>query len=386
MMMEFNQFFHMSRVLTSVGWLENRVVTVDNAGRIESIMPAESPCTNAYHLLPALIDTHIHGAMGADVMDATHEALNKISLFLATKGVGAFLATTVTQSHQHIEDALLQIKKSYKQGLDGAELLGGYLEGPFFTAKNRGAHPEALLHAPDDKLLDRWLMIAEGSLKCVALAPEYPGSEILIEKLRRLGIRVMLGHTNADYQTTQNALLAGANGVVHCFNGMSGLHHREPGVVGAALTTPNCQVEIIADGYHVHPAALNIAYACAQQNLILISDAMRATGMPNGDYYLGQLLVHMQDNIVKTDSGSLAGSTLTLDRAVKKLAESVNIGFTESWLHGSTYPAIALGIDDELGSISVGKRANFVVLDENRNLVSTIVKGKPVFNAFVPKQ
>lgn len=377
-MMAFKQI-HAQRILTEMGWLENGIVTIDDSGNIIAIESANQPCSNNITLMPALIDTHIHGAMGMDVMDANHEALNTISTFLAKHGVGAFLATTVTESAENIEAALIQIKESYQQGLEGAELLGGYLEGPFFTAKNRGAHPETLLQSPNKSLLNKWLKIADGTLKCVALAPEYPESLSTISWLKSQNIRVMLGHTNADYQTIKAALVAGASGVVHCYNGMSGLHHREPGTVGAAFTTPNCQTEIIADGHHVHPAALNIALRCCNEQLLLISDAMRATGMPNGDYYLGEMLVHMQDNIVRTDAGGLAGSTLSLDNAVNTLADAAEISFEKAWLHGSLYPARALGIEHKLGSISVGKQANLVLLSPQKQIVATLVKGNAIY-------
>ncbi|QIQ22399.1 N-acetylglucosamine-6-phosphate deacetylase [Zophobihabitans entericus] len=372
---------HASRILTESGWLENGLITLNEQGKIESIVAAKIPCPNNLIVMPALIDTHIHGAMGSDVMDATHEALNTMSQFLASRGVGAFLATTVTESDAHTEAALEQVKKSYRQGLDGAELLGSYLEGPFFTAKNKGAHPEALLKAPDQALIEKWMAIAQDSLKCIALAPEYPNALDMIAWLKNKGLRVMLAHTDASYETTKAALQAGADGVVHCYNGMSGLHHRMPGVVGAAFTVPNCCTEIIVDGHHVHFAAVNVALRCCGKNLILISDAMRATGMPDGDYYLGELLVHMQGGIVKTDSGSLAGSTLTLNTAVNNLAEAGEISFAEAWLHGSHYPARSLGLDHKLGSIAPNKQANLVLLTPDHQLTATIVKGKIVFNS-----
>lgn len=378
--MEYNQI-HAQRILTEVGWLDNGILTINNHGEIIAIEATKQVCPNNLMIMPALIDSHIHGAKGMDVIDASHQALNTISLFLAEHGVGAFLATTVTESNEKIESALMQIKQSYQQGLDGAQLLGSYLEGPFFTTKHKGVHPENLLCAPDNTLLQRWLNIADGTLKCVALAPEYPGSLAIIDWLKKHNIRVMLGHTNADFDTIQSALLAGASGVVHCFNGMSGLHHRQPGTVGAALTVPHCQTEIIVDGHHVHPVAINIAHRCCNDNLILISDAMRATGMPNGDYYLGKTLVHMQDNVVRTEQGGLAGSTLTLDVAVNKLADAANIRFAQAWLHGSTYVAKALGIDHVLGSIGINKQANLVLLSPHKKIIATLVKGKIVYKA-----
>ncbi|MFQ1005137.1 N-acetylglucosamine-6-phosphate deacetylase [Gilliamella sp. CG22] len=377
--MEFKQI-HAKQVLTPVGWLDNVIVTIQN-GIITDITPSDKPCPNQIKLLPALIDTHIHGVMGADTMDATHESLNTMSNFLAQHGVGAFLATTVTESHDKIEAALRQVKNSIQQGVTGATLLGSYLEGPFFNAIHKGAHPEALLQAPDRATIEKWLTLAEGTLKCIALAPEYPNALAIIKWLHHQNIRVMIGHTNADYQTTKAALLAGASGVVHCYNGMSGLHHRNPGVVGAALSIDHCQTEIIVDGHHVHPAAVAIAHKCCGENLLLITDAMRATGMPNGDYYLGQLRVHMKDNVVRTDDGNLAGSTLTLDCAVNNLANFTNTSFDKAWLHGSYYPAKALGIDNTLGSIAPDKIANLVVLNEQNQLIATLVKGNIVYQS-----
>lgn len=377
--MEFEKIYA-KQALTPVGWLANAMLTIKN-GKIIKIEQTDKVCSDNIKVLPALIDTHVHGVMGADTMDANHEALNTMSCFLAQHGIGAFLATTVTESHEKIEAALVQVKQSIKQGVAGATLLGSYLEGPFFNAVHKGAHPETLLHAPDRKLIEKWLALAEGTLKCIALAPEYPNTLEIIEWLHSINIRVMIGHTNADYQTTKAALLAGASGVVHCYNGMSGLHHRNPGVVGAALTIDNCQTEIIIDGHHVHPAAVDIAYKCCGKNLLLISDAMRATGMSDGDYQLGKLKVHVQDHIVRTEDGSLAGSTLTIDRAVSNLADYANISFAQAWLHGSFYPAKALGIDDTLGSITPNKLANLVLLNDNNQIVATIINGHVVYKS-----
>lgn len=377
--MEFEKIYA-KQALTPVGWLANAMLTIKN-GKIIKIEQTDKVCSDNIKVLPALIDTHVHGVMGADTMDASHEALNTMSCFLAQHGIGAFLATTVTESHEKIAAALVQVKQSIKQGVAGATLLGSYLEGPFFNAVHKGAHPETLLHAPDRKLIEKWLALAEGTLKCIALAPEYPNALEIIAWLRSINIRVMVGHTNADYQTTKAALLAGASGVVHCYNGMSGLHHRNPGVVGAALTIDNCQTEIIIDGHHVHPVAVDIAYKCCGKNLLLISDAMRATGMSDGDYQLGKLKVHVQDHIVRTEDGSLAGSTLTIDRAVSNLADYANISFAQAWLHGSFYPAKALGIDDTLGSITPNKLANLVLLNDNNQIVATIINGHVVYKS-----
>ncbi|ELZ5940176.1 N-acetylglucosamine-6-phosphate deacetylase [Providencia stuartii] len=380
-MIKSNKQIYVRRALLPSGWADNVLVILDDHGGIQRVIPntqsAEQP--SPFTLLPALIDTHIHGSAGADVMDATHESLNNISRFLASKGVGAFLATTVTAHHNAIERALVQVKNSQKQGVDGAEILGSYLEGPFFTAQHKGAHPQHLLHQPEKALLQRWIAVAEGSLKCVALAPEHPTSLELIPWLKSQGVRVMIGHSSADYALTQQGLNQGADGVVHCYNGMNGLHHREPGMVGAALTHDQCQVELICDGHHVHPAAINVVYRCCGERLLLITDAMRAAGMPDGEYSLGEMTVQMKNGVVRTESGSLAGSTLTLERGVSTLQQACNISFAQAWLHGSLYPAKALGIADRLGSIAHGKQANLTLCDTAGEIQATFVQGKLVF-------
>lgn len=373
--------FHTNLVLTEKGWLENGVITVNDKGRIMSIETGKTQSPNDLMALPALIDTHIHGARGADVMDATHEALDTISVFLAQHGIGAFLATTVTSTHKNTEKAIEQIHLSMRHGVRGAMILGSYLEGPFFTGKNRGAHPENLLQAPSKELLSQWLAIGHGTVKCVALAPEYENAPEIISWLRGKGIRVMLGHSDAGYEVTKKALTAGANGIVHCYNGMSGLHHRSPGMVGAALTTPECDTEIIVDGHHVHPAAVKVAQQCINKNLLLISDAMRAAGMGDGDYYLGELLVHMTKGVVRLDNGSLAGSTLTLDNAVINFMSMTGVSFDESWKHGSEYPAKSLGIDKDLGSLAPGKLASIVFMTPDHKIAATWVCGRKTYEA-----
>lgn len=373
--------FHVKRILTETGWLDNAVIAVNEKGRIVSIEPAKTQSENNLIALPALIDTHVHGARGADVMDANHEALDTISVFLAQHGVGAFLATTITETHKRIEKAIEQVHLSMRIGVRGAMILGSYLEGPFFTEKHRGAHPARLLCPPSKALLSQWLAASHGTLKCVALAPEYKESLEIISWLRAKGVRVMLGHSDASYEVAKKALSAGASGVVHCYNGMSGLHHRSPGLVGAALTTQDCSTEIIVDGHHVDSAAVNIAFRCCKHNLLLISDAMRAAGMNDGDYYLGELLVHMRNGVVRLDDGTLAGSTTTLSHAVSHFMEMTELPFDEAWRHASEYPARSLGIDKDLGTLSPGKIANIVFMTEENVIVSTWVSGRKAYEA-----
>lgn len=189
----------------------------------------------------------------------------------------------------------------------------------------------------------------------------------------------MIGHSNADYELTQEALRQGADGVVHCYNGMNGLHHRQAGMVGAELTNDQCQVELICDGHHVHPAAIHVVYRCCGERLLLITDAMRAARMPDGEYSLGEMEVQMKGGVVRTESSSLAGSTLTLNLSVKTLQQSCHISFAQAWLHGSLYPAKALGIADRLGFIVPGKQSNLTLCDETWNIQGTCVNSVQVF-------
>lgn len=382
------QYLQFNRAFTEAGWVNEPVITIID-GLISDIQPYKSEATQGYAdqieqidatLMPGLIDTHIHGALGHDVMDASHEALNEISGYLASFGIVGFLATTVTSHLHKLEAALLQVKQSKQIGLDGAELLGSYLEGPYFTERNKGAHPERLLRDIDLAELQQLITVADGTLKAVALAPEKSGSMEAIEYLKKQDINVMLAHTDADYETTTAALNAGATGIVHCYNGMRGIHHRDVGTVGAGITHPKAFVEMICDGHHVHPAAVDIAYRCCGDRLMLISDSMRAAGMPNGKYELGEYLITMKDGVVRTDTGSLAGSTLCLKNAVDSTAKWLNIEFEKSWALASSTPAKALNIETQLGSIALGKKASMVALNEQGDVLHTWVTGNRVYS------
>ncbi|GHD65869.1 N-acetylglucosamine-6-phosphate deacetylase [Jeongeupia chitinilytica] len=372
-----------ARVLTSQGWLAGGVVHVGDDGRILAVKAGgdfDRDLDDAW-LMPALVDSHVHGAMGADVMDASHDALDTMSAYFARHGVGAFAATTVTAPVEAIEAAIVQVRDSRKHGVSGAEIVGTYLEGPYFTAKCCGAHPVPLMRPISVPELSRWHALAEGSLNTVALAAELPGADEAIAWLRERGVRTLIGHSDASYDETVDAMLAGARGVVHCYNGMRGLHHRDPGVVGAGLTRPESDVELIVDGHHVHPAAAQIALNSAgEERLILITDAMRATGMPEGDYRIGEITVHMKGGVVRTDVGGLAGSTALLIDAVKHAMDWFGLPVERAWALASRNPARALRRPD-LGSIAPGQTASLTAITPALGVVATWVGGRPVFAA-----
>lgn len=387
------QRFRAQRVLHGDKWQPDAVVTVDDTGVITAIEAydaqrhADAVDLGQVDLLPGLLDSHVHGSKGCDVMDATHESLNTLSLYFASLGVTAFVATTVTAPVAKIRAALTQVAKSKQEGVAGAEILGAYLEGPYFTEKNKGAHPTQWFRELALEELDDWISYSDNQLLKVALAPEKSGALEAIRYLGAHGVKVMLGHSDASYDQVQLALDAGAKGIVHCYNGMRGLHHRDPGVVGAGLLHPECYVEIIADGHHVHPAAIEVAHRCCGSRMTLITDAMCATGMPDGQYTLGEYQVEMKQGVVTTQSGGLAGSTLTLLGGVKNIQRWLNLPVEQAWLMASLTPAKSLGIQHQLGTLEVGKYASMVAISSDFSIEKTWVKGRLVFDAVVsPRQ
>lgn len=333
-----------------------------------------------YKIIPGLIDTHIHGANGYDTMDSSYEALNEISKYLSKNGVTAFLPTTVTANWEKIRDAAQNIDKTMKKGVEGAVIIGSYIEGPFITEENKGAHPAEFIRRINNEDVDELLKDTNGTIRIITIAPEKEGAVELIQALTAKGLKVSIGHTNATFDQTKEAVQNGANIAVHVFNGMRGLHHREPGVVGAALAIDELYAELIADKIHVHPEAMKILFKCkGADKICLISDCMRAGGLADGEYKLGELEVIVKDSIPRLKNGSLAGSTLRLIDAVKNMIEKVGVKPLDAVHMASLVPAKVLGIDNEFGSIKENKKANFTVIDNDFNVIMTIVNGKIVY-------
>ncbi|UEG32664.1 N-acetylglucosamine-6-phosphate deacetylase [Enterobacter ludwigii] len=371
-----SQVLRARRLLTEQGWLEDRQLRMES-GIITAIepIPAGVHARDADQLCPAYIDTHVHGGAGVDVMDDAPEVLDTLAMHKAREGTGAFLPTTVTAPLETVHRALARIARRCMSGGPGAQILGSYLEGPYFTPQNKGAHPPALFRELDVSELDSLIEVSQHTLRVVALAPEKPGALQAIRHLKQRGIRVMLGHSAATYDQTLAAFEAGADGLVHCYNGMTGLHHREPGMVGAGLTDPRAWLELIADGHHVHPGALRLCACCAKERIVLITDAMQAAGMPDGRYRLCGDEVNMHGGVVRTASGGLAGSTLSLDAAVRNMVAQAGITPADAIHMASLHPARLLGIDHQLGSLKPGKRANMIALDEGFHLQQIWIQG-----------
>ncbi|MGE7856027.1 MULTISPECIES: N-acetylglucosamine-6-phosphate deacetylase [Bacillus] len=328
-------------------------------------------------IAPGFVDTHIHGLAGHDVMDCTYESLNNISIKLLENGVTSFLPTTLTDSLENTTKALQNIAHAKRKGVAGATIIGAFLEGPCFTEANKGAQNPKYFINPTIELLEEWIVESEGTVRKIAMAPEREGAIAFIQQAVKNDIRVAIGHTDANYEVCQEAIQAGATIFVHTFNGMKGLHHREPGVVGAALSTEHVYSEIIADGHHVHPSAVNILYKCkGYDKTCLVSDCMRAGLLGDGIYHLGEFAVHVKDGVAQTETGSLAGSTLRFIDGVKNIKKWTNASLWESVHMGSLIPAKSVGVDREIGSIAPGKRADFLILTDDLELIGTVVRGE----------
>jgi N-acetylglucosamine-6-phosphate deacetylase len=331
-----------------------------------------------YKAIPGFIDVHIHGVGGADVMDATKEALDTMTNTLPGEGTTSFLATTMTQSSTEIEKALTNagdyIKEQQARGK--AEILGIHLEGPFVNAKRAGAQPLDHIIDPNLEIFKRWHSLSKENIKLVTMAPEQPGGLELVRYLKENGVIASVGHSDATYEEVSGAIEAGVNHVTHLFNQMRGLHHREPGVVGAAFLHDELKTEIIADGVHVRPEMVKLAYQQkGNEGVILITDSMRAKCLKNGQYDLGGQDVTVEDGKAVLSDGTLAGSILKLGNAVKNILAYTGCSLEDAIEMASVNPAKQLKIFDKKGSIAKGKDADIVILDENLDVFMTVCRG-----------
>jgi len=330
-------------------------------------------------LLPGFIDLHVHGAMGHEVMDASSSGLEEMARFYASHGVTSFLATTWTASRPSIMKALGLVKQMQGQIRGGATLLGAHLEGPYLNPTRCGAQDVNLIRRAEKEEALKFL--ETGVIRLLALAPEFDENLWLIEECVRRGITVSAAHTTANYEQMQRAAKHGISHLTHCFNAMQGLGHRELGTVGAAMTLPQISCELIADNIHVHPAAQKILVAVKNPSgVILVTDAIRATGLPAGDYMLDGRSIHIQNGAVRLPDGTLAGSVLTMERALQNVCSATGRALAEVWIMSSLNAARAIGVSSHKGSLEVGKDADLVLLDESFNVNLTVVKGEIVFS------
>ncbi|MCX7568812.1 N-acetylglucosamine-6-phosphate deacetylase [Tumebacillus sp. DT12] len=353
-------------------------------GKITYIGPRrdETPdliCAEGY-IVPGYLDVHVHGSNGHDVMDGSRAALEGISASLARYGVTGYLATTLTGGIGDLRQVLAACRQFADERPPGAELLGIHLEGPWINMRHKGAQNAAFVVTPAVEDADALLQAAGGLLKVVTLAPEHPESHEVIAHLTAHGVQVSVGHSDATYDHVKEAMNHGLSHVTHCYNAMRPLHHREPGVVGAAMYHDELTTELIADGVHVHPVAMSILYRLKRaNNLVLVSDGMRAVGMEDGAYDLGGLDVLLKDGEARLPDGTLAGSTLTLDRAVQNMVRLCRVPLPEAVEMATATPARLIGVADRKGRLAVGHDADFLVLDTELNVVRTYGAGRLLY-------
>lgn len=331
------------------------------------------------YIIPGLTDLHFHGCRGADLSDGDPAGLETMAEYELSRGVTQICPAGMTLLEPDLELVCRAAAAHKKAGKPGAELVGVNLEGPFLSRAKKGAQNGDWLHEPDAEMLERLIEASEGLVKLVSVAPELPGAMEFIEKASKQ-VTVAIAHTTADYDTAREALRRGARQITHLFNAMPPFGHREPGVVGAAFDNGETMVELICDGVHIHPAVVRATFQLfGADRVILISDSLRATGMPDGKYPFGGQEIVIKGNraVLAHEPDTLAGSVTDLMGCVKT-AVSFGITLCDAVRAAALNPARALGIDGDFGTLEPGKRANFVVLDGQLNIKNVVFNGEIV--------
>ncbi|RKL65131.1 N-acetylglucosamine-6-phosphate deacetylase [Salipaludibacillus neizhouensis] len=382
-------FFQGATLYSEMGKIENPLVCLTN-GKLENI--AEKSADNnkrideviTFHepvkIIPGFIDVHIHGAAGADVMDGTLQALETMKQALPKEGTTSFLATTMTQS---VDDKIKALKnvRSMMSSKDssGAEILGVHLEGPFISDQRAGAQPLKFIQKPSRELFNLFQEASGNAIKLITMAPE-EDDERLVEELLIEGVLPSIGHSDATYKQMKTAIEDGFTHVTHLFNGMRGVHHRDIGVAGASLLHDELIVEMIVDGIHISPPMVKLAYKNkGADKIVLITDAMRAKGMQPGNYSLGGQQVQVDATQAKLADGTLAGSIIKMNEAVRNMQTYTGCSFEEAVNMATINPAKQLKVDGQKGSLRPGKDADFCVVNDNLDILQTYVKGTKVF-------
>ncbi len=331
-------------------------------------------------VIPGFVDKHIHGCNHADFMNPTKEDINKIVSKLPQEGTTSLLATTMTQSIENIEKALNNIGTYINENNEGVELLGIHLEGPFVSKKFAGAQPYEYIIQCDKNILEKFNNKALGHIKQVSYAPEENGMDFTTYLVEN-NIVGSIGHSNASYDECNEAANLGATSITHTYNAQRGVHHRDIGVVGAAMLNDKFSCELICDLIHVSPAAVNLLYKNkGLKNICLITDSIEAKYMPDGKYMLGGQDVFVCEGAARLENGTLAGSTLKMNEGVRNFMNTTGVAFTDAVDCATINPAKNLGVDNRKGSIEIGKDADFTVVDKDFNVYMTVCRGKIVYS------
>ena len=375
------------RIVTPAGVISGEVTV--SGGRIAAV--GEPPGQDrsgdevvdlgARWLVPGFIDLHVHGGGGAQCNTSDPDEVAAVARFHAAHGVTALLATTVAAGIDELALALDATRGAIDAGTGGARVLGAHLEGPFLNPWWPGAMDPSAFRDPDEATLRRLLLAGGGCLTLMTVAPELPRAVGMISELVEAGVIVSLGHSGASYDQARAAVIAGARSATHLFNGMAPFHHRAPGLIGAVLESPEVSCELIADGIHVDPVAARLAHRITgSARMHLVTDAIAAAGMPDGDYRLGgpggAAVRAVDGRATLAEAGTLAGSTLTMDGAVANAVRFLGLDVAEAVTLASANPARLLGLEDRTGAIAPGLDADLAVLDDDLRAVGTVVAGE----------
>ena len=378
-------FFKNARIFTDMGWMVGGFqVTEDGKfGQFfEGDQPAEGIDLGGAKVIPGLIDVHIHGAMGADFSDGDPEGLARMGRYLLKEGITSFAPASMTLPYEVLEKAFA-VGRAYADNTpaDGARLMGIHMEGPYFSEKKKGAQNGAYLKNPDFEGFKALYDGCGGLVRIVDIAPELPGSVAFTEQAKAL-CTVSIAHTDSDYDHAKAAVDAGVTHLTHLYNCMPGIHHRTPGVIPAAVENKNVRAELICDGIHVHPASVRLAFQMFTEHfgdhrIVLISDALRCCGMPNGQYELGGQTVYLEDGVGRLADGTIAGAVTNLFEGMRK-AISFGIDEFDAIRAATVNPALAIGAFDKIGSIETGKLADFIVCRSDYTGRRVFLGGKEV--------
>ncbi len=382
--------FTARRLYTPTEQIEQPLLVVED-GRITEVAPRAGMAVADHTTIvdfgdatisPGYLDIHIHGGAGIDAMRAAPSELPRLGKFLASHGVTAYFPTTVAAPLDATCAALSQLAgvieaaKNNEDASVQARPLGIHLEGPFLSHKRRGVHPPEYLIAPTVEIFDRLWQAARGHVKVLTIAPEIPGAMEVIREAARRGVCVSIGHSDAEMQVAKDAVAAGARHATHTFNAMRPLDHRQPGILGEVLSDDSITADLIADGIHVAPEVVKVFLRSkGVERAVLITDAISATGMPDGQYQLGPILVEVRDGKC-TANGSLAGSVLTMDRAVRNVTQFSSWSLREAVRAATFNAAHAVGLSGDYGILALGARADFNVLSSSGEVMKTIVAGR----------
>ena len=375
-------FYKNARIFCSDFQFRTGAFEVTEDGKFGAVLPENVPADaidlNGATVIPGLCDVHNHGNSGEDFSDGNYEGLIKIAKYLASEGVTSFAPASMTLPYDVLEKAFATGRKLADAQPEGcSRLMGIQMEGPYFSEKKKGAQNGAYLKTPDYEGFQKLYDGCGGLVRIVDLAPELADSKEFVEKASKL-CTVSVAHTDSDYDHAKMAFDAGATHLTHLYNGMPSIHHRNPGVIPAAVENPNVRAEIICDGLHIHPASVRLAFSMfGAERMIIISDALRCCGMPDGEYELGGQQVFLSGGIAKLADGTIAGSATNLFECMRR-AMSFGIAEEDAVRAASYNPACSLGTQDKIGSIATGKLADFVVCNSDYSEKTVYIGGKKI--------